>query len=76
MSGFFSRKFVKLQVTNGNIPEKVHKVFRRKNIAYVLITCGEVNKKGEMEVEMTYEGDKYLVSYMLENARELMESKL
>ncbi len=76
MSGFFSRKFVKLQVANGKIPDKVTKVFRRKVIAYVMISCGEVNSKGEMEVEMTYEGDKYLVSYMLENARELMESKL
>jgi|GEM_PF-5827627 len=76
MSGFFSRNFVKLQVTSGKVPEKVHKVFRRKTIAYILISCGEANNKGEMEVEMTYEGDKYLVSYMLENARELMDSKL
>lgn len=36
---------------------------------YVLITCTEPSKEGDMEVEMTYEGDESLVSYLVENAQ-------
>ncbi len=36
--------------------------------AYVLITCAAPNAKGEMQVEMTYEGDEALASYLVQSA--------
>jgi hypothetical protein len=36
---------------------------------YVLITCGKPSADGKMSVEMTYEGDPTLASYLLENAQ-------
>jgi hypothetical protein len=36
---------------------------------YVLITCGKPSADGKMSVEMTYEGDPILASYLLENAQ-------
>ena len=76
MSGFFSKKVKKIEAAKGSIPDRVNRAFFRRNICYVLLTCGEPNQNGEMDVEMTYEGDPYLVSYMIENAREMIERKL
>ncbi len=47
-----------------------------ENACYVLITCGNPSADGEMQVEMTYEGDRVLASYLLESALGLMESNL
>jgi hypothetical protein len=40
-----------------------------KEICYVLIKCKEPNEKGDMQVEMTYEGDPILASYLIESAQ-------
>jgi hypothetical protein len=40
-----------------------------KEICYVLIKCKEPNEKGDMQVEMTYEGDPVLASYLIETAQ-------
>ena len=42
---------------------------------YVLITCGKPDAKGEMQVEMTYEGDKVLASYLLESAQSVFDEE-
>lgn len=47
-----------------------------ENACYILITCGQASANGEMQVEMTYEGDKVLASYLLESALGLMENNL
>lgn len=36
---------------------------------YILITCEKPTADGKMSVEMTYEGDPVLASYLLENAQ-------
>jgi hypothetical protein len=40
---------------------------------YVLITCGKPGVDGKMSVEMTYEGDPLLASFLLENAQGLID---
>lgn len=35
---------------------------------YVLITCSKPSNEGDMEVEMTYEGNEDLIAYLIENA--------
>ncbi len=42
---------------------------------YVLITCGAPSESGQMQVEMTYEGDKVLASYLLESALGQIENE-
>lgn len=42
---------------------------RDDQACYVLITCGKPSPDGKMSVEMTYEGDPVLASYLLENAQ-------
>lgn len=36
---------------------------------YVLITCGQPSEDGQMCVEMTYQGDAALASYLLQGAQ-------
>ena len=60
----------------GEIPEKVKRTFSRKKICYVLISCEEPNSKGEMEVEMTFDGDKYLAGYLTESAKQMLEEQM
>jgi hypothetical protein len=40
---------------------------------YVLITCSKPSSEGKMQVEMTYEGDAILASYLIESANSLMD---
>lgn len=51
------------------------KLFEKKHAAYVLITCAEPNPEGKMQVEMTYEGDPTLASYLLESAQQFIETE-
>jgi hypothetical protein len=39
---------------------------------YVLITCTTPSKEGNMQVNLTYEGDESLASYLIENAQMLL----
>lgn len=39
----------------------------------ILITCGKPSADGKMPVEMTYEGDPLLASYLLENAQQFID---
>lgn len=36
---------------------------------YVLITCGQPSEDGQMQVEMTYQGDTSLASYLVQGAQ-------
>lgn len=42
---------------------------------YVLITCSKPSQEGQMEVEMSYEGDSALASYLLQGAQTLIEQE-
>jgi hypothetical protein len=41
----------------------------------ILITCTEPTGDGKMDVEMTYEGDPTLASYLLERAQAYVEQE-
>lgn len=50
----------------------IHEEIRKKlsdKTCYVLITCDKASEKGEMEVEMSYEGDPLLAQYLLDGAK-------
>jgi len=53
-----------------NNPTRNHlkEAYKNPNLYYVLITCTKPSDSGEMQVEMSYNGEADLVSYLLENA--------
>jgi len=55
---------------------QIPKKEKKKTKCYVLITCEEPTDQGEMSVEMTYEGDLILASYLVENARTVLTRKI
>ncbi len=48
---------------------KIIQELEKNNYCYVLITCSELSEDGKMEVEMNYEGDAILASYLLQKAQ-------
>ncbi len=59
--------------TESELEKCLQKVSTEKHLCYVLIACGHPSENGEIEVEMTYEGDKTLASYLLESAQEFLD---
>ncbi|MFA5250506.1 MAG: hypothetical protein WC371_03770 [Parachlamydiales bacterium] len=47
----------------------------RKYQAFVLVTCSEENDKGEMQVELSYDGDEDLVAYLLQGAAQVFDGE-
>ncbi len=43
-----------------------------RTVCYVLLTCSEPNNDGTMEVEMKYEGEPWLASYLIKSAQEVV----
>ncbi len=65
---------------NGKPSKKeVKKILKRKKrgktLCYVLITCSEPNEDGSYEVEMSYDGDKWLAAYLVESAGSIFANK-
>lgn len=72
LKGFFSKKHSK---KNEKIIPFTLDQANAKHACYVLITCGEPGADGNMQVEMTYEGDRVLASYLIESAQGLLEDQ-
>lgn len=53
----------------------ISKKLAEDNVCYVLITCAVPADDGNMEVEMTYEGDAALASYLIEGAQTFMNEQ-
>ncbi len=53
--------------------ERIKKTLAKNHACYVLITCDEPSDDGEIEVEMSYEGDAALASYLLQGAKDIMD---
>lgn len=49
-------------------PVRPPKVCEEGLASYVLITCKKPTSEGQMEVEMSYEGDPDLVAFLIESA--------
>lgn len=59
-------KIVPLQISEMNA---VKKALTDQHLSYVLITCTPPSEKGEMNVELAYEGDRDLIAYLVESAQ-------
>lgn len=58
---------------NKQVRVDVSKIQSQEHAAYVLITCGNPRPDGKMQVEMMYEGDPVLASYLLQSAQDFIE---
>jgi hypothetical protein len=58
----------------GSAHEKIRKILS-KHIGYVLVTCRPTRQAGKMEVEVSYEGDPDLASYLVDGAQGYLESE-
>ena len=56
----------------GSAHEKIRKILSN-HIGYVLVTCRPTTKAGKMEVEVSYEGDPDLASYLVDGAQGYLE---
>ncbi len=65
--------FNRLHPSKKDISAILKKRNNGKTICYVLLTCGEPNEEGVMEIEMTYEGDKEIVSYLIKNVHDTLK---
>jgi len=52
--------------------EKVRHILQN-HVGYVLVTCRPANKSGKLEVELSFEGDPDLASFLVEGAIEHFE---
>jgi hypothetical protein len=64
--------FGKRGLSKKSIRSFLKKKKKTRTICYVLITCSESTVDGKMDVEMKFEGDKYLASYMIDTASKIM----
>jgi hypothetical protein len=59
-----------------DIKEKVRRLLSKEDLAcFILITCKEPSLEGKMQVEMSYEGDSNLASYLVDNAQEFFSQE-
>ena len=56
--------------------DKVKKMLGERHACYVLFTCSEPSKEGQMEVQMSYEGDDMLAAFLVDSASQVFDEKL
>lgn len=58
-----------------NVEKYLKAKLAKKHVCYVLITCDAASDNGEMQVEMTYEGDADLAVYLLQGAQDFIDDE-
>ena len=59
-----------------NLLKKIKDDLSKNNSCYVLLTCSNPTKTGEMLVEICYEGDETLTAYLIDNAKNILLEKI
>lgn len=60
----------------GKVPRDLKKVLEKNHACYILITCEKPSADGNMQVEMSYEGDACLAAYLIESAQEIIDDDI
>lgn len=58
-----------------DIEKGLKETLAKNHVCYVLITCDAPSDGGEMQVNMTYEGDASLAAYLLHGAQSFMDEQ-
>ena len=53
--------------------DKIKDALSKEYPCYVLVTCKKPSLEGKMQVEMSYEGDPDLASYLLQGAQSVLD---
>lgn len=59
----------------GHPHSAMRRALAKKHACYILITCDKPSDGGEMQVEMSYEGDTILASYLLQGAQDYLDDE-
>lgn len=59
----------------GDVHSSVRRTLAKKHACYVLITCEQAASDGSMKVQMSYEGDTALASYLLVGAQNQIDQE-
>jgi len=57
------------------IEDEIKKSLGDNCACYVLVTCTEPDKDGKMDVQMHYEGDEMLASFLIDNAAQVFDER-
>lgn len=60
---------------NQALPQDVTDALSQQYACYVLITCEEPGADGQMQVQLSYEGDEALASLLIDGAQSIMEGQ-
>lgn len=55
--------------------DRIRDTLKDNHAGYVLITCSEPSEGGKMTVEMSYDGDHCLASYLVDSAHNILEDQ-
>jgi hypothetical protein len=58
-----------------NVQKLLKDTLAKQHVCYVLITCDAPSDDGNMQVEMTYEGDAALAAYLLQGAQSFIDEQ-
>lgn len=58
-----------------NMQKVLRETLTKKHVCYVLITCDAPSEDGNMNVEMTYEGDAALAAFLLQGAQSFIDEQ-
>jgi len=67
--------FVEGRPSKKEIKTILQRTKKGKTVCYVLITCSEPNEEGAIEVDMKYEGDRWLAAYLIKSAQGVLEEE-
>lgn len=59
-----------------DLQEDITEQLSKDHACYILITCDKPSSDGNMNVNMSYEGDNFLVSYLIQGAQNLIDEKI
>jgi hypothetical protein len=60
---------------NKRSQKELQRALEKNPSCYVLITCGQPSEDGQMQVEMTYQGDTALAAYLLQGAQSFINQE-
>ena len=63
----------KLAVLQNTEINELKKILAEKQLSYVLITCTPPTNEGKMDIELDYQGDQDLLSYLIDSAKNIIE---
>lgn len=56
--------------------EEIKDTLAKENNCYVLITCGDPDDRGQLQVDFSYGGDPVLAAYLLDGAQNVIDEQI